>query len=526
MTRLGIAKSGKSLGLGEGYAGLRPSDLSYRVRRGALTAVAALALIAGLAATAAAVKGVAQHGVDTEAVGGTVLAVSPTGYAWKDGIRPGQAVRVLVASDEGGWHIQTTDASGDHVSDAALAERTLRASAPAGLVATVFGGLALVFLRTHRRWAVVAASISLLAASLPLRYEGDPVASTLVMGAAFAIPVGSLAGRFRGLARWIGVGLIVGVILAWAALRTTGATGGNEPDDLWGYVAYWPAAALVIERSLVPIMTGQSVGLLRPRIADVGLILAAVAVAVVASVVLEIPPLAIVVVVALLITVVPAARNRLGRPIEDVLFADVREQAAAEATERERARLARDLHDVPLQELVAVIRRLEILPGAEAESEDLRALAGHLRNVATELRPPVLDDLGLPAALDYLAEETSTSTLPVTAKIQDDTGFGEERRPPTDVELAMYRIAAEAVGNAIRHSGGSAIGIEAAVAPGKVELTVSDDGAGLAAGKARDAARRKRLGLASMRRRAEAIDAELSIDGTSNGTRVRVVWQA
>src|SRR4029079_10817486 len=121
------------------------------------------------------------------------------------------------------------------------------------------------------------------------------------------------------------------------------------------------------------------------------------------------------------------------------------------------------------------IRRLEIMPGTEAESEDLRNLAGHLRNVATELRPPVLDDLGLPAALDYLAEESTsnppaarrdclaeeaTSTaLPGSADIVDKTVFGAERRPPADVELAMYRIASEAVGNAGRHSGGTRVPI-------------------------------------------------------------------
>ena len=173
-----------------------------------------------------------------------------------------------------------------------------------------------------------------------------------------------------------------------------------------------------------------------------------------------------------------------------------------------------------------MIRRLEILPGTEAESEDLRALAGHLRNVATELRPPVLDDLGLPAALEYLAEEASTAALPVTAEVVDDTGFGVDRRPPTDVELAMFRIASEAVGNAVRHSGGSNVRVRAAVAPDRVELEVSDDGAGLATEAARDASKRKRLGLASMRRRAEAIDAELSIDGSKRGTTVRVAWQA
>jgi signal transduction histidine kinase len=243
-------------------------------------------------------------------------------------------------------------------------------------------------------------------------------------------------------------------------------------------------------------------------------------------VLLDVPLMAVGVFLLLAVAVLPATRRRIGRPIEEALLGDVREAAASGAAEAERARLARELHDVPLQELVAVIRRLEILPGAEAESENLRSLASHLRNVATELRPPVLDDLGLPAAIDFLAEETTSAAIPVTAEVVDDTGFGPDRRPPSAVELAVFRIASEAVGNAVRHSGGNEVTIRAAVAPDRVELVVADDGAGLDDRSAREASKQKRLGLASMRRRAQAIDAELSIDGSARGTRVRVVWQA
>jgi signal transduction histidine kinase len=78
----------------------------------------------------------------------------------------------------------------------------------------------------------------------------------------------------------------------------------------------------------------------------------------------------------------------------------------------------------------------------------------------------------------------------------------------------------------VRHSGGNEVTIRAAVAPDRVELVVADDGTGLDAKSAREASKLKRLGLASMRRRAQAIDAELSIDGSAHGTQVRVVWQA
>jgi signal transduction histidine kinase len=363
---------------------------------------------------------------------------------------------------------------------------------------------------------------------VPLQLAGVPEQSTLAMGAAAFVPAVSYTLRL-GPWRLLRIGAtlaVVGLIAGWAVLRLGGSDAYPTADWVRSSVAFWGTLALLVERGLWPAMTGQPLGLLRPRLFDVVVVTALAVVAIVIGSALQLGLVVVVLPVLVLLAAVPGARQRLTPTIEHLLLGDVREQAAAEASEAERARLVRDLHDVPLQELAAVIRRLEILPGAEAESEDLRALAGHLRNVATELRPPVLDDLGLPAALDYLAEETTTQALPVTTELVDDTGFGTDRRPPTDVELAMFRIASEAVGNAVRHSGGTKVQVHAAVAPDRVELAVSDDGAGLPTEAAQDASRRKRLGLASMRRRAEAIDAELSIDGSARGTTVRVVWQA
>jgi len=315
-------------------------------------------------------------------------------------------------------------------------------------------------------------------------------------------------------------------LAAWAVARLLGTDASEELEMVRGEIGFWGAVVLFADRAVVPILRGESIGLMRPRLFDVAVIAAFAGVGLVLMNSLSVPPLVVGAMFLGVMAFLPSTRRRIGEPIEDALFGDVREAAAAEAAEAERARLARELHDVPLQELAAVIRRLEIKPGTEAESEDLRNLAGHLRNVATELRPPVLDDLGLPAALDYLAEEATSAAIPVTAEILDDTGFGPDRRPPADVELAMFRIASEAVGNAVRHSGGSRVRIQGSVAPDRIDLRVADDGAGLAPDVARDAARRKRMGLASMRRRAQAIDAELFIDGSAEGTQVKVAWQA
>jgi signal transduction histidine kinase len=528
MARVGLAASGRSLTQFEGLAGLSPEDLRYIVRRGALTVVAIGALIAGVSATGAALQGAANAGIDFDLEGGTVLAVEPTGYAWRIGMRPGQDVVVVVGSDEpGGGRVITASATAQFAFRAASFDASLRASWPLAVGALVFAGLGVLFLRTRRRWVLPVASVALLAASIPAMLEGLPDVSTVVMGSAALVPAGAIALRLPGGVRVRGplVGALLVFLAAWVAARLSGLAPADDLERVRGTIALWATVLIVGDRIVVPALTGKSFPLMRPGLFDLAAV-AAFAAASLALVVLKVSLLIIGAFLAVAIVALPSTRRRFARGIEEALLGDVRDAAATEAAEAERARLARELHDVPLQELVAVIRRLEIKPGTEAESEDLRTLAGHLRNVATELRPPVLDDLGLPAAIDYLAEETTTPAVPVTAEVVDDTGFGAERRPPAAVELAMYRIASEAVGNALRHAGGSKVSIRASVAPDRVDLFVADDGAGLDDASARDAAKHKRLGLASMRRRAQAIDAELSISGSPRGTEVRVVWQA
>ena len=529
MTRLGLAVSGKTLGWAQGFAGLRAPDLGYKVQRAALTALALGALIASLSATSVAISGVPDSGVTTDE-SGNVVAVSATGFAWAGGVRAGDVmVSNLALDDPGDWRVVTRNADGDeHTADGRPKSLGLAASLPVGIVAVFLAALSLLFLSTRRRWVVPTAALALLAAGVPLDINGAADSSTLVLGASALVPAVTL-GRRLSMAMVARIGLAVAFVVfltAWAIARLAPLPAADELESVRGAIAFWGALALFVHRGVAPILRGEAIGVMRPRLFDVGVIASFAVIGLVLINAFSVSPLVVAGLLVAVMAVLPSTRKRIGEPLEDALFGDVREAAAAEAAEAERARLARDLHDVPLQELVAVIRRLEIMPGTEAESEDLRNLAGHLRNVATELRPPVLDDLGLPAALDYLAEESTSNAIPVSAEIVDETGFGADRRPPADVELAMYRIASEAVGNAVRHSGGSRVRIGGSVAPGRVELTVADDGAGLAPDAAREAVKRKRMGLASMRRRAQAIDAELSIDGSASGTRVKVAWQA
>ena len=239
------------------------------------------------------------------------------------------------------------------------------------------------------------------------------------------------------------------------------------------------------------------------------------------------PFIAIAIVLALL--VVQPIRAVVGRRIELALMSDLRQQVSADIAEEERGRLARELHDAPLQELSAVIRRLEFVPEARAEASSLQAVADQLRGVAIDLRPPMLDDIGLGAAIDFLAEQVTTPGTLVIADLEDDTGLDRESRPPAAVEFAVYRIVREAVTNALSHAQATSVEIGGRIAKGGIELSVLDDGVGISNGAGPRASGRGRIGLSSMRRRAQGIGAELAVEarhGATSGTRMSVRWRA
>ncbi|MES2210037.1 MAG: ATP-binding protein [Chloroflexota bacterium] len=483
-------------------------------------------MIAGLAASSAALQGEADASVVAAFPGGRISSVSPTGFAWRDGIRPGQLVVALTAADDpGGWRLETIEGDQHYVSEAARADTGLRASLPLGLAALMAGGLAVLLLGTRRQWVLPVAAVAFATASTPLGLHGNAVLSTIELGTAGLVPAAWAirrlpGGRLKDLA--LGLTVAAGLSL-WAEARLGGWSTYDEVESFRAGFAIWGAAALLVDRAVLPRLAGEPISVIRPRSFDVAAVALLTGAALALVNLFDVSPIVVAALIVAAILALPALRRRF-RPIEDALLADIRAQARADGMEAERARLARELHDVSLQELTGVIRRLEILPGAEAESDDLRALANHLRNVAIDLRPPVLDDLGLPAALEYLAEQTTCAERPIVAVIKAGTGLDRGRRPPADVELAMFRIATEAVANAVRHSGASAIQVLAEVEAMRVELVVTDNGSGFDAGGA-SLDRGKHMGLSSMRRRAQAIDADLSITAARPGTRVRALWQ-
>ena len=220
-------------------------------------------------------------------------------------------------------------------------------------------------------------------------------------------------------------------------------------------------------------------------------------------------------------------RERLRSLLARATFAELGQRATLLALEAERSRVARDLHDVPLQELTAVIHRLDTNPAVAPETARLRQIADHLRDVSINLRPPVLDDVGLGAALAELAgRHTDDEGAAIRISLDDQTSINPDSRPPPDVELAVYRIVQEAVTNAQRHADASTIMIGGAIGRRSLRVTITDDGRGIDRRSAALAERAGRLGLASMRERAAGIGAALAVrpgpDGS--GTSISVEW--
>lgn len=223
-----------------------------------------------------------------------------------------------------------------------------------------------------------------------------------------------------------------------------------------------------------------------------------------------------------------AFRRRIGNLLTRVRFAELGQRASLQALEAERSRVARDLHDVPLQELTAVIHRLDRLESAAVEAARLREIAAHLRSISVSLRPPVLDDLGLGAAISDLADRLTTDgAAPIRVSLEDETSIDHLSRPPADVELAVFRIVQEAVGNAQRHAGASVIAISGAIGPDWLRVAVTDDGRGIDRESVVLAERAGRLGMGSMRDRAAIVGARLSLSAgpAARGTSVEVEWK-
>jgi signal transduction histidine kinase/ligand-binding sensor domain-containing protein len=214
-------------------------------------------------------------------------------------------------------------------------------------------------------------------------------------------------------------------------------------------------------------------------------------------------------------------RLELGRALQ--------QSQAEKAVVEERNRLARDLHDSVTQSLYAVTLYADaaarLLSSGQAEPagtnlhklrRTAREALGEMRLLIFELRPPILEQEGLAAALQARLEA-------VEGRAGVKTGFhveGEGRLPPP-VEEGLYRIAVEALNNALKHARASCISVSLHLEPDATRLEVADDGSGF---DVDTALRSGGIGLPGMVERAEQMGGELTVNtGPGEGTQVRVV---
>lgn len=221
--------------------------------------------------------------------------------------------------------------------------------------------------------------------------------------------------------------------------------------------------------------------------------------------------------------------------ISELRVADAKLKALAqrvvESQEEERARLSRDLHDGISQWLVSIKLQIEAgvirLGGSpdqqlaarasfEHTAGQLNDVLGEVRRISHDLRPAILDDLGLAAALDHLAQEfTHNSAVPVHFGAQ-----GDADDLPAVVNTVLFRIAQEALTNIERHAGARHIDITLVREGRRVTLTVVDDGGGFNADHVASHPKRG-IGLRNMMERMDAIGGQLTIASSPDGTSVQ-----
>lgn len=219
-----------------------------------------------------------------------------------------------------------------------------------------------------------------------------------------------------------------------------------------------------------------------------------------------------------------ASREQLEDAFARLRGLTMRLEAAKEA---ERKHLARELHDEFGQALTAAKINLRLAltdpaaPGTESRIADtvqlVDGLISQVRALSFDLRPPLLDEMGLAPALEgYLGAAAQRSGVPIRVHIESDLpAFGTER------EIMLFRIVQEAVTNALRHAGASSLDVSLQRAAGGIVVEVRDDGRGFDVEAVRAGSG---LGLPGMRERVHELGGELSVHASpGGGTRLSAI---
>ena len=209
--------------------------------------------------------------------------------------------------------------------------------------------------------------------------------------------------------------------------------------------------------------------------------------------------------------------------------ARLRTQAQEAAVTAERHRLARDLHDAVTQTLFSASLIAEVMPKVWARHpeegqrslEELRLLTrgalAEMRTLLLELRPSALTEAKLGTLLRHLTDAmTSRTRVPINLNVEGDCSL------PPDVQIALYRIAQEALNNVAKHAEARQAIVALNCRPQFIELHIIDNGRGFDPAQISPG----HMGLSIMRERAKTIDARLNIDSeTEKGTEITVTWR-
>lgn len=215
--------------------------------------------------------------------------------------------------------------------------------------------------------------------------------------------------------------------------------------------------------------------------------------------------------------------------------AGLREYVAAitHSQEEERKRVARDLHDDTVQSLIAIGQRIELAREAITEDSDtareqlreLRKMVTHtihnVRQFSRDLRPTVLEDLGMVPALQYLVNElTQQGSIDITLEVE-----GKPDGLPSELEVAIYRIVQEALTNVRKHAQASHANVQARFLAGRVIITVKDNGVGFVVPEeTTDLVKMGNLGLMGLRERTQLFGGQMEVTSEiDQGTTLRVV---
>jgi two-component system sensor histidine kinase DegS len=213
-------------------------------------------------------------------------------------------------------------------------------------------------------------------------------------------------------------------------------------------------------------------------------------------------------------------------------------QQITRAQEEERKRIARDLHDDVSPDIIILIQKLDNLAATprlklatvKENLQDLRSQAVEsleaLRATAQGLRPRIIDDLGLVAALEWIAEELEKDQE-IQTRVE---ARGMERSLSPETQIVLFRIAQEALNNIRKHAKASLVTIRLEGSDHDISLTVTDNGQGFEVPiRAEDMVRAGRLGLMGMYERARLLNGNLQIKsapGKGTELTVRLPWHA